>query len=35
MYVTEAVFADGAPEVSDYTYMDIYYRSIRASRTIG
>ena len=29
MYVTEAVFADGAPEVSDYTYMDIYYRSIQ------
>ena len=29
MYVTEAVFADGAPQVSDYTYMDIYYRSIQ------
>ncbi|MGD0774279.1 MAG: FAD-binding oxidoreductase [Candidatus Solibacter sp.] len=29
MYLTEAVFADGAPEVSDYTYMDIYYRSIQ------
>jgi len=28
MYITEAVFAEGAPEVSDYTYMDIYYRSI-------
>ena len=28
MYVTEAVFTDRAPEVSDYTYMDIYYRSI-------
>jgi FAD/FMN-containing dehydrogenase len=29
MYVTEAVFAGGAPEVSDYTYMDIYYRSMQ------
>jgi FAD/FMN-containing dehydrogenase len=29
MYITEAVFAGGAPEVSDYTYMDIYYRSIQ------
>jgi FAD/FMN-containing dehydrogenase len=29
MYVTEAVFADGAPQVSDYTYMGIYYRSIQ------
>jgi FAD/FMN-containing dehydrogenase len=29
MYITEAVFADGAPLVSDYTYMDIYYRSIQ------
>jgi FAD/FMN-containing dehydrogenase len=29
MYVTEAVFAGDAPEVSDYTYMDIYYRSIQ------
>jgi FAD/FMN-containing dehydrogenase len=29
MYVTEAVFADAAPQVSDYTYMDIYYRSIQ------
>jgi FAD/FMN-containing dehydrogenase len=29
MYITEAVFTDGAPEVSDYTYMDIYYRSIQ------
>jgi len=29
MYVTQAVFSDGAPEVSDYTYMDIYYRSIQ------
>ena len=29
MYITEAAFAGGAPEVvSDYTYMDIYYRSI-------
>ena len=29
MYVTQAVFSDGAPQVSDYTYMDIYYRSIQ------
>ena len=29
MYLTEAVFAGGAPAVSDYTYMDIYYRSIQ------
>src|ERR1022692_2435422 len=29
MYVTEAVFAGGAPRVSDYTYMNIYYRSIQ------
>lgn len=29
MYVTQAVFSDGAPKVSDYTYMDIYYRSIQ------
>jgi FAD/FMN-containing dehydrogenase len=29
MYITEAAFADFAPRLSDYTYMDIYYRSIR------
>ena len=29
MYVTQAVFRGGAPRVSDYTYMDIYYRSIQ------
>jgi len=29
MYITQGFFADGAPEVSDYTYMDIYYRSIQ------
>jgi FAD/FMN-containing dehydrogenase len=29
MYVTQAVFCDRAPKVSDYTYMDIYYRSIQ------
>jgi FAD/FMN-containing dehydrogenase len=29
MYVTQGGFAEGAPEVSDYTYMDIYYRSIQ------
>jgi FAD/FMN-containing dehydrogenase len=32
MYVTEAVFSGGAPRVSDYTYMDIYYRSIQRKR---
>jgi FAD/FMN-containing dehydrogenase len=30
MYVTEGFFVDEAPQVSDYTYMDIYYRSIQA-----
>jgi FAD/FMN-containing dehydrogenase len=29
MYVTQACFTDDAPQVSDYTYMDIYYRSIQ------
>ena len=29
MYVTQAVFSGCAPQVSDYTYMDIYYRSIQ------
>jgi FAD/FMN-containing dehydrogenase len=29
MYVTQARFTDDAPQVSDYTYMDIYYRSIQ------
>ena len=29
MYVTQAVFSGSAPRVSDYTYMDIYYRSIQ------
>ncbi len=28
MYVNQAVFCEDAPGVSDYTYMDIYYRSI-------
>jgi FAD/FMN-containing dehydrogenase len=32
MYVTQAVLADSAPWVSDYTYMDIYYRSIQHKR---
>jgi FAD/FMN-containing dehydrogenase len=27
-YVNQAVFSNDAPQVSDYTYMDIYYRSI-------
>jgi FAD/FMN-containing dehydrogenase len=29
MYVTCGEFSDDAPRVSDYTYMDIYYRSIQ------
>jgi FAD/FMN-containing dehydrogenase len=29
MYLTEAVFVDEVPSVSDYTYMEIYYRSIQ------
>jgi FAD/FMN-containing dehydrogenase len=29
LYVTQAVFSEDAPMVSDYTYMDIYYRSIQ------
>ena len=32
MYVTQGVFLDDAPRVSDYTYMDIYYRSIQNKR---
>jgi FAD/FMN-containing dehydrogenase len=29
MYITTGTFADTTPSVSDYTYMDMYYRSIR------
>lgn len=29
MYVTTGEFTDDAPEVSDYTYMSIYYKSIQ------
>ena len=29
MYITLGTFVDQAPEVSDYTYMDIYFRSIQ------
>jgi len=29
MYLTEGEFVQQAPSVSDYTYMDIYYRSIQ------
>lgn len=29
MYLTEGEFAQNAPGTSDYTYMDIYYRSIQ------
>jgi FAD/FMN-containing dehydrogenase len=32
MYVNQGVFSDEAPHVSDYTYMDIYYRSIPRKR---
>jgi len=28
-YLTTGIFTDAAPELSDYTYMDIYYKSIR------
>lgn len=28
MYLTEGAFVDTAPRISDYTYRDIYYRSI-------
>jgi len=31
-YVTQAVLSDEAPRVSDYTYMDVYYRSIQRMR---
>ena len=29
MYITQAVFSCDPPRVSDYTYMDIYYRSMQ------
>jgi FAD/FMN-containing dehydrogenase len=32
MYITTGEFADVAPRVSDYSYMSIYYRSIREKR---
>lgn len=32
MYITTGTFVDAAPEVSDYTYMDIYYKSIREKK---
>jgi FAD/FMN-containing dehydrogenase len=32
MYITTGTFADTAPSVSDYTSMDIYYRSIREKK---
>jgi FAD/FMN-containing dehydrogenase len=32
MYVNQAVFSQDARQVSDYTYMDIYYRSIPRKR---
>jgi len=33
MYLTIGEFTDDAPWVSDYTYMDIYYRSIREKQS--
>jgi FAD/FMN-containing dehydrogenase len=33
LYLTLAKFADTAPATSDYTWLDIYYRSIRARET--
>lgn len=33
MYLSIGEFSDDAPWVSDYTYMDIYYRSIREKQT--
>jgi FAD/FMN-containing dehydrogenase len=32
LYVNAAVYSDAAPLVSEYTYMDIYYRSIQRKR---
>lgn len=32
MYVTAGAFCDEAPHVSDYTYMDVYYKSIRSKQ---
>lgn len=33
MYLTQASFCDDAPRVSDYTYMDIYYRSLQRKQS--
>ena len=33
MYITRGEFVDEAGSVSDYTYMDVYYRSIRQKKT--
>jgi len=35
MYLTTGEFADEAPSVSDYTYMNIYYKSIQEKGTEG
>jgi FAD/FMN-containing dehydrogenase len=32
MYVTRGFFSQDAPRVSDYTYMNIYYRSLQSQR---
>jgi FAD/FMN-containing dehydrogenase len=33
MYITRGQLVDEAPSVSDYSYMDVYYRSIRQKET--
>ncbi len=32
MYITTGIFVDEAPLISDYTYMNIYYKSIRKKK---
>ena len=32
-YITTGRFADSAPYVSDYTYLDIYYKSVRSKQS--
>ncbi len=33
MYITTGTFTDSAPFTSDYTYMNVYYKSIREKKT--
>jgi FAD/FMN-containing dehydrogenase len=35
LYITTGTFVDKAPFISDYTYMNIYYKSIRSARGAG